>query len=42
MKAFLLSVLALVAVSAVAGAILVSVNPTAADGNQSRYGATRL
>jgi hypothetical protein len=42
MKAYLISVLALVIVSAVAGGILVSVNPSAADAFQSRHGTTRL
>ena len=42
MKAYWLSVLALVVVSAVAGGILTSVNPSAADAFQSSHGSTRL
>lgn len=42
MKAYWLSVLALVVVSAVAGGILASVNPSAADAFQSRHGTTRI
>lgn len=42
MKAYWLSVLALVIVSAVAGGILASVNPSAADAFQSQNGTTRL
>jgi hypothetical protein len=41
-KAFWLSVLALVVISAVAGGILISSNPDAAQANLSRHGATRL
>lgn len=42
MKAYWLSVLALVVVSAVAGGILTNVNPSATDAFQSRHGTTRL
>jgi len=42
MKAYWLSVLALVVVSAVAGGILKSVNPDASDVFQSSHGSTRI
>jgi cation transporter-like permease len=41
-KAYVMSVLALVVVSAVAGAILSNTNPSVADRSQSQHGATRL
>jgi hypothetical protein len=41
-KAYWLSVLALVVMSAVAGGILTTMNPSAADGSRSVTGATRL
>jgi len=41
-KAYVMSVLALVIVSAVAGAILSSTNPSVAERSQSQHGATRL
>jgi len=41
-KAYWMSVLALVVISAVAGGILTTMNPSAADGSRSVTGATRL
>jgi len=41
-KAYVMSVLALEIVSAVAGAILSSTNPSVAERSQSQHGATRL
>lgn len=42
MKAYWLSVLALVVVSAIAGGVLYGINPSAAEAFQSRHGTTRL
>jgi hypothetical protein len=42
MKAYWISVLALVVISAVAGVILDTTNPDAAQANLSQHGATRL
>jgi hypothetical protein len=42
MKAFIISVVALVLISAVAGVVLKSTNPDAAQANLSKHGATRL
>lgn len=42
MKAYWISVLALIVISAVAGGILTSTNPDAAQANLSQHGATRL
>lgn len=42
MKAFIISVVALVVISAVAGVVLTNSNPDAAQANLSKHGATRL
>jgi hypothetical protein len=42
MKAYWISVLALIIISAVAGGILHATNPTSAQANLSRHDATRL
>jgi hypothetical protein len=42
MKAYWISVLALVVISAIAGGVLQATNPDAAQANLSQHGATRL
>jgi hypothetical protein len=42
MKAYIISVVALVVISAIAGVVLQSTNPDAAQANMSQHGATRL
>jgi len=42
MKAYIISVVALIVISAIAGGILKSTNPSAAQANLSRHDTTRL
>jgi len=42
MKAYIISVVALIVISAVAGVVLDTTNPDAAQANMSQHGATRL
>jgi hypothetical protein len=42
MKAYIISVVALVIISAIAGVVLDTTNPDAAQANLSQHGSTRL
>jgi hypothetical protein len=42
MKAYIISIVALIVISAVAGAVLHATNPTSAQANLSKHDATRL